>query len=226
MKQQLVFALLVFLGACSNKYESLYNSAPPPGLSFNKDTVTIREKDYTNINWTDHGKLAFFCSSPNNQLNLQLSDTSGKVHILYRGEDVLNKGPLLVMDSVLAFCACDTPGVYAVDCLLTDRLGKVSDKQLMVNCVANQPAKPSFFYTLLDKSQMQNWFYRFDASLSQKTDGIIVSYHFLMDGQPVTTSQPVTDWFFHSTGTHDIGLYLTDDLGLNSDTLHKQILIP
>lgn len=224
MKKQIVFVILIVLGACSNKYESLYNSAPPPGLSFNKDTINIREKDYSNINLTDNGKLSFFCISPNTSLNLQLSDTGSKVHIMYRGEDVINKGPLPVMDSVVVFCACDTPGVYAIDCLLTDRLGKVSEKQLIVHCYANRPAKASFFYTLLGKSP-QNWFYRFNASLSQKTDGIITAWYFSVNGQQVTTAQPVMDWVFHATGPHDIGLYVTDDLGMNSDTIHKQIII-
>jgi hypothetical protein len=225
MKQLFGIISFLFLAACSNKYESIYNSAPAPGLTFNKDTVNIREKDYSNINWTDKGRLTFFCSSPNHELNLQLSDTSGKVHILYRGDDLINKSPLPVMDSIAVFCSCDTPGIYTVDCLLTDRLGKVGERQLIIHCLENQAAKPSFFYTLLDKSQMQNWFYRFDASLSQKPDGIITAYHFLINGQKVTTSQPVMDWFFHATGPQDIGLYVTDDLGKNSDTIHKQITI-
>jgi hypothetical protein len=225
MKQLFVITSFVFLAACSNKYESIYNSAPPPGLSFNKDTVSIREKDYSNINWTDNGRLSFFCSSPNHELNLQLSDTSGKVHIMYRGDDLINKSPLPVMDSIVVFCSCDTPGIYPVDCLLTDRLGKVSEKQLIIHCMSDKPAIPSFFYILLDNSQMQNWFYRFDASLSQKSDGIITAYHFSFNGQPVVTNKPVMDWFFHAKGTHDVGLYVTDDLGKNSDTIHKQITI-
>ena len=215
---------LIVLSACSNKYESLYKSALPPGLRFNKDTVSIREKDYANINWTDNGRLSFYCGSPNNQLNLQLSDTSGNVHVMYRGDDVLNKGLLPVMDSILVFCTCDTAGVYAVDCLLTDRLGKVSEKQLIINCSPNQMPIAIFSYIALDNNQFQNWSYHFDASLSSDPDGIIREYHFSIDGQPIVTTTPFMDWTIHAAGTHAIGLYVTDDLGRNSDSLYKKII--
>ena len=226
MKKQIAFAILVVLGACSDKYESLYNSAPAPGLSFNKDTVVIREKDYTNINRSDNGRLSFYCSSPNTDLNLQLSDTSGKVHIMYRGEDVVNKGPLPVIDSVVVFCVANTAGIYSVDCLLTDRLGKVSEKQLIIKCFANQAATASFFFVPLDNNQIENWPYVFDGSLSQKPNGIIVSWHYSINGQPIVTNVPVMNYTFHARGTHDIGLFVTDDLGLNSDTVHHQLIIP
>ena len=220
-----LFICLFFLMGCSNKYESLYNSAPAPGLSFNNDTIRIREKDYGNINRSNTGRLVFYCSSPNNQLNLQVSDTSGKVHILYRGEDVLNKGPLPVIDSIVVYCTSDTAGVYAIDCLLTDRLGKVNEKKLIVNCHANQPPSASFFFVPVDDYQLQNWPYHFDASLSMDPDGIIREYHFSIDGQPIVTSSPSMDWAFHAIGPHDIGLFVRDDLGRNSDTIHKQLTI-
>lgn len=225
MKTNILISLFFLLSACSNKYESIVNSAPAPGLSFNKDTISIREKDYSNINWTNNGRLTFYCSSPNHELNLQLSDTSGKVHILYRGDDLINKSPLPVIDSVMVFCNCDEPGIYSVDCLLTDRLGKVSQKQIIVRCLSNQPARPSFLFSALDTYQLQSWPYRFDASLSQKPDGIITTYHFSINGQPVVSSIPVMDYVFHAKGTHDVGLFVTDDLGKNSDTIHQQILI-
>ncbi|MES2328210.1 MAG: PKD domain-containing protein [Bacteroidota bacterium] len=224
MKKIIVCVLL--LAGCSDKYESLYNSAPAPGLSFNKDTVAIREKDYTNVNRSDNGRLVFYCKSPNTDLNLQLTDTSGKVHVKYRGEDVMNKGPLPVIDSVVVFCAGDTAGVYSIDCLLTDRLGKVSEKQLIIKCFSNQPATPSFFFIPIDNNQPQNWPYVFDASLSHKDNGNIVSYHYSINGQPIITNSPVMNYTFHARGTHDIGLFVTDDLGLNSDTIHHQLIIP
>lgn len=224
MKNKL-FIFLFFLIGCSNKYESLYNSAPPPGLNFNKDTISIREKDYNNINWTNNGRLVFYCSSPNNQLNLQLTDTSGKIHIMYRGEDVINKGPLPVMDSIAVYCTGDTAGIYSIDCLLTDRLGKVSEKQLIINCHANKGAVPDFFFIPLDNNQLQNWPYHFDASNSHDSDGVIREYHFSINGQPIITTMPNMEWTFHAKGTHDIGLYVIDDLGKISDTIHKHLVI-
>jgi hypothetical protein len=226
MKKQIAFVILVILGACSDKYESLYNSAPQPGLGFNKDTVVIREKDYTNVNRSDNGRLVFYCSSPNTDLNLQLSDTSRKIHIMYRGEDVVNKGPLPVIDSVVVFCAADTAGLYSIDCLLTDRLGKVSEKQLIVKCFANMSASASFFFVALGSTQLQNWPYVIDGSLSHKDYGVIVSYHYSINGQAIITTTPVMNYTFHARGTHDIGLFVIDDLGLSSDTIHHQLIIP
>jgi hypothetical protein len=225
MKKYYLISLMIVLFACSDKYQSLYNSAPSPGLSFNKDSVVIREKDYTNVNQTNHGILTFYCKSPNNQLNIQLTESTGKVHLMYRGTDILNTGVLLVMDSISVFCTADTAGIYAIDCQLTDRLGKVSDRQITVRAIANQKAIPDFYDYLLDGSITQSWVYQFNASATQKPDGIITTYHFLINGQEMLSSSPFFTWTFHSNGAQDIGLYVTDDLGQHSDTIHKQLLI-
>lgn len=217
--------LLCLLSACSNKYESLYDSAPKPALSFSKDTVVIREKDYTNIRRTNNGKLTLYSPDQAHQLNIQFSDTSGRIHFAYRGEALQNGQPLVVMDSVAVFVSCDTAGLYTVDFFLTDLLGKVTQKQLIVNCLANQKAKARFFYVPLDSSQPQNWGYLFDASDSQKPDGIITAYHYSINGQQISTNQPVMNWNFHARGTHEISLYVADDLGKNSDTIHQKLII-
>jgi hypothetical protein len=38
-----------YSAGCSDKYKSVYDSAPAPEIRFNKDVVTIREKDYSPI---------------------------------------------------------------------------------------------------------------------------------------------------------------------------------
>ena len=124
------------------------------------------------------------------------------------------------------FCTADTAGVYSIDCLLTDRLGKVCEKQLTIHALANQKAIPDFYAYLLDNSITQSWVYQFNASGSTKPDGIITTYHFLINGQDMLSSSPFFTWTFHSNGLQDIGLYVRDDLGKNSDTIHKQLLIP
>ena len=226
IKYNFIYPFILLLAtACSDKYQSLYDAAPTPGLYFSKDSVKIREKDYFNISQSNNGKLSFYCKSANTQLNLQLTDTSKNIHILYRGTDLVNNGPLPVMDSIQVFCTCDTPGIYSVDCLLTDRLGKVSEKTLLIVCKANQPAQPDFFASLVDNSITQNWVYQFNASASKKTDGIILQYHFLINGVQYDSNSPFFNWTFHANGPQDIGLFLTDDLGVNSETLHTHILI-
>ncbi len=75
------------------------------------------------------------------------------------------------------------------------------------------------------KSQFQNWPYRFNASLSSNADGMIREYHFSINGQPIVTTSPVMEYAFHAKGIHTIGLFVTDDLGKNSDTLTKTIYV-
>lgn len=219
------FILSALLISCSKKADSLYNNAPRPALSFNRDTFFIREKDQTNIRRTDAGRLAVYCGDIDHELNLQFSDSSGKVHIIYRGSEILSGQLLPVIDSVELFIYCDTAGIYPVDYFLTDRLGKVTQKKVIVKCLPNQKPVPSFFWILTDNSQLQNWGYLFDASISADTDGLITGYHFLINGQPFFTNTPSLAWNFHAKGTHDIALYVTDDLGLSSDTLHQKLTI-
>jgi len=194
-------------------------------LSFNKDTLRNREKDYTNINSTGNGKLTLYFGEAGHQLNVQFSDTSGKVHFTYRGSQVIPGQPLIVIDSVNLFCSCDTAGIYGVDFFLTDQLGKTTTKTLIVKCSANQKATVGLYAYLTDDSQSQSWTYRLDGSTSFKTDGIITAYHFSINGQPILSNSPFLDFTFHAVGTHDLALYVTDDLGMNSDTVHRQILI-
>ena len=215
----------LFLLSCSDKYKSLADSAPKPDLSFNKDTIRIREKDYSNILFTNNGKLTLYFGQAGHQLNVSLSDTSNKVHFNYRGAIVPNGQPLLVMDSLNLFCTCDTAGIYPVDFFLTDQLGKTTNKTLYVKCSANQAATEAFFYRLVDNSIDQSWLYHFDASLSTKPDGIITMYHWSIDGQAIPSTSPFFDYTYHAVGIHIVGLYVTDDLNKNSDTVYQQFEI-
>lgn len=225
MKKLLILIITVSLLSCNKKYDSLYNNAPRPALSFNRDTFSIREKDQTNSKRTDAGRLVLYCADINHELNLQISDSSGMVHLIYRGSEILPTQFLPVIDSVELFVYADTVGIYPIDCFLTDRLGKVTQKQFIVKSLPNQKPVPSFFWTLTDNSQLQNWDYFFDASISADPDGLITGYHFAINGQPFFTNTPSLGWNFHAKGTHDISLYVTDDLGLSSDTLHKKLTI-
>ncbi len=227
MKTQLLFFYaLIFLGACSNKYESVLNSAPKPELGFSKDTVRIREKDYTNVRYTNNGRLTIYCSESGHELNLQLEDTSSRVHVIYRGAEITSGASLPVMDSIVVFINADEAGMYALDFYLSDRLGKTAKKTLLVQCSTNQQPIASFFFVAVTPATLQSWPYVFDASLSGKPDGVITAYHFTINGQAVDTNQPVMNWTFHAKGEHTIELYVTDDLGKNSEVFTKKITIP
>lgn len=229
MKKQLLligYLVVILSVGCNDKYQSLFDAAPKPVLIFSKDTLSIREKDYSNINQTNNGKLYLHSAFDNHQLNIQITDTSGKLNFEYNGLRLQTYQPLIVAgDSTAIFCSCDTAGIYGVDFYITDQLGKTTGQQLIVNCLANQKAKASLSLLLIDSTQAENWIYKFDASASKKMDGIITAYHYMINDQPVTTTMPVMNWSFHTRGLQVISLFITDDLKKNSDAVHTKILI-
>lgn len=227
MKKLFAFCVLaLLLGGCSDKYVSLYQTAPGPEMIFRNDTITMREKDSLNINGA--GVVWLHTMIPAHQMHIEYNDTSnGKVHFSYRGVALQNDWPVIVAgDSTSVFCSCDTPGFYAVDFYLTDQLGKTTGKQLIINCLANQKIKASLATQLIDSLTTGNWLYLFDASACYKPDGKIMSYHFSINGQMMQAATPVFYWTFHSRGTQTVSFYAVDDLGQLSDTINEQILIP
>lgn len=85
MKPWIYLSVLCLLGACSDKYQSILDAAPKQELSFNKDSVQIRERDYTNILYSANGQLTLYCKDVIHQLNLLRDDTStseiGRAHV-------------------------------------------------------------------------------------------------------------------------------------------------
>lgn len=225
MKHFFLAAMLLVIASCSDKFDAVLRPVQEP-LSSNKDTLRLREKDYTNILNSDAGKLTLYCADPSHQLNLLRDDTSQSVLVSYRGVSILSGGSIPVTDSVQLFVSADRPGLFPLRFLLTDRLGKTVEKTIIVYCVANQPAIASFFYRAEEQTQLQSWPYYFDASLSSKPDGAITAYHYSINGQLIDSRDPVLHWVFHAKGEQVITLYVTDDLGQNSDRYMQKILIP
>lgn len=220
-----LLAILVLFSACSDKYDALYRYAPGPALFFNSDTITVRERDFLNINGT--GKLLLFSTPAAHQMNIQYSDTSGKVHFMYRGVLLVDSRPVIVAgDSTAVYVSCDQPGIYGVDFYLTDQLGKTTSRQLIVVCTANQKIKTALSARLIDSSVVDNWAYEFDGSGCIKPDGKIVAYHFTVNGNEMHTNVPYFFWTFHSRGEQTVSLYATDDLLQLSDTTTIKIQIP
>lgn len=222
----LVFALLL-LYSCSDKYSSLYGIAPSPALTFNRDTLVIREKDYDNINGTNNGRLVFYCNFYRAQMNLLLTDTSNQLQIRYRGQLLHPLQPLIVAnDSTVVSVICAVPGTYQLDVLLTDQLGKMIQKALVIECLPN--AKPLVVLNdlMVDSSVFNNWVYELDAGGSTDTDGRIMQFHFDIDGTSFTSVSSFVRWVFHARGEHTIKLFAEDDMRLYSDTLVRKIIIP
>lgn len=227
----LIFAILLFTYSCSDKYKTIYASATIPILSFNHDTVNIREKDSFNIASMNNpfiNPMIWLYANPSpHTLNIQYSETSGKVHFIYRDEPMEDSKPIIVAgDSTSLFCRCDVAGIYRVDFFLMDQLSRMSTRTLIVNCLGNDKAKANLAVTFIDSSQADNWKYRFDASATLKQYGVITGYYFNINNQSIFSPFPVIDWIFHTRGEQRISLYATDDLKLNSDTATQKIVIP
>lgn len=220
--RNLIFIFTLFLAAlagCSDKYNSLAESAPPPGLTFERDTLYIREKDPTNINASGKGILNIYCMPAGHQFNLSFTDTSGKLHFVYRGDALRDSEPFVVTDDPnTLYVYADTAGAYAVDFYLTDQLGKTTSRKLMIY---SGPAQVPI--AMLDWRQVSsdstNYEYFFDASLSTQVQGSIMRYHYDIDGSPIEVTQPYLRYFFHSVGLHTVAFYVTDDLGQTSSTI-------
>jgi hypothetical protein len=223
--------------SCSDKYKIIYASATIPVLSFNHDTINIRETDTFNIasmnsvangiNPVINPILWLYANPSPKTLNIQYSESSGKVHFFYRDEPMEDSKPIIVAgDSTSIFCRCDKAGIYPVDFFLNDQMSRMSTRTLYVKCLGNDKAKANLNVAFTDSSQIDNWQYRFDASATIKKYGVITGYYFSVNGLPIFSPNPIIDWVFHARGEQKISLYTIDDLKLHSDTITQKITIP
>lgn len=216
----------LFLAACSKRQDIVPEGAGVADLHFSRDTICVREKDYTNINNTGNGMVLVYSSPAAHQLNLSYSEPTGKVHFSYRGVRLTDSKPFVVAaDSSGIFCSADTAGLYPVDFYLTDQLGRVVTKTLVVKCAAGVKPIADLQYELVSAST-DNWLYYFSAAGSRQPFGAIVSYHYLINGEIKVTTYPLLKWFFHDKGIQSVSFWVTDDLGISSDTLTYSIQIP
>jgi hypothetical protein len=223
----LLILMVAVLFGCSDKYKTIYGSATIPVLSFNYDTLQIREKDSLNIMGWSNPFLWLRCHPSLRSFNMLYSEPSGKVHFMYRQEAIKDSEPIIVAgDSTSLYCYCDTAGRYPVDFYLLDQLERVSTKRLIVHCLANDQAKADLQVSFVDSLKPDNWRYRFDASRTLKKYGRIYGYYFSVNDQPFYSYNAAVDHVFHTRGEQNISLYVKDDLGLHSDTVTKKILIP
>ncbi len=224
--KKIVFGLLLgALASCSNQKDVIMQTASKPVIQFSKDTLHVREKDWTNVRATGNGNVTVYVSNPRHEMNIRIDSVPAAVHLLYRGTEISSGASIPVMDSVQLFCVVDLQGLYEIAIYLTDRLGRGETKKLFVRCVPSTMASPSFFWRDLGSEQMQSWNYVFDASNTSKPDGTISEYHYSINGQEISTNQPVIYWTFHAKGDHKIGLYVVDDLGNKSVTLYQTLAI-
>lgn len=222
----LIGLIAIIAVACSKRNDGVPVASGESVLRFSKDTVFVRRQDSLNINNTGNGMFLVYTNLYQHQLNLMYSEPSGRVHLSYRGVVLGDSQPFVVAaDSSGLFCYVDTPGIYTVDFYLTDQLGRVVTRSLVIKCTSGE--KPVANLTFQQVNIVpDNFQYFFNGSGSVQPYGRIVSYNYVIGGDTVVTNRAILKWFFHSSGVYLVDFWVIDDLNVSSDTLHHSIVIP
>lgn len=224
---KIVASLILFffiLKGCTQKEVALREQTKGPELNLISDTIRLRERDYLNLN--NQGAIWMQTLPAKEQLHIELHDTSGRVQFYYRGQRLYAQQPFLVAGEWNSlFCSVDTPGIYAIDIDLIDKLGRSVSKKLVlqVNNAIKPTAHLSWMRDLRDSTRRR---YYFDAGGSVQPYGKLVSYHYRINQQDIVSSTDRLLYIFHQSGIHPIRFYVVDDLGQHSDTLHYSIQVP
>lgn len=220
MKNICSLLLIAFCISCSNKEMSFEQTPTGPELGFS-DTVYIRERDSLNLN--GNGVINIYTKPAEQQLHLQLSDTSGKVHFSYRGEKLNNNQPVVVAGEWNSlFCKVDQAGIYGIEVSLRDQLGRQSFKKLVIKAAAAQRPTASLLW-MADERDTINRRYFFDAHGSSQPYGKIMSYHYEINGQSFQVNTEKMQYQFYQKGSYPVRFFVVDDLSQHSDTLHQVI---
>lgn len=220
MKNIYSLLLVAFCMSCSSKEVSFEQTPTGPKIGL-ADTIYIRERDSLNLN--GNGVISIQAKPSDQQLHLQLSDSSGKVHFRYRGQTLLNNQPVVVAGEWNSlFCLVDDPGIYGIEVSLRDQLGRVSYKKLIIKAAAAQKPVARLLW-MADERDSINRRYFFDAHGSSQPYGKILSYHYQINGQSIQVATEKMQYLFYQKGKYPLSFFVVDDLGQYSDTLHEII---
>lgn len=213
--------LLLLTVACSNKEVSLKQTQTGPKIIFSKDTMYVREKDPFNVNGNGIFQLQALPAA--HQLHLKFYDSSGQIQFSYRGQALTNDRPVIVAGEWnTVFCSVNRSGLYAIEVSLKDQLGRSIIKKLMIHAAAAQRPSAKLSWRADDRDLGGKRFY-FDASGSVQPYGKILSYHYDIAGQSITSSTDQLQYIFHQKGSYPLSFFVVDDLGKHSDTLNQTI---
>lgn len=221
MKPILIILLSAILLACNNKDVAMKETDTTPQIVLAGDTIYVREKDPNNLNGNGIFHLQALPVGP--QLHLRLNDTSGHIRFSYRGQYLPNNQPVIVAGEWNSlFCTVDTTGVFGVEVSLKDQLGRESLKTLIIQSASAKRPIAALRWEIDPKDDKGNTFF-LDASDCQQPYGKIMTYHYLINGKPVVSSAERVRYIFHEKGSFPVSLYVIDDLGQHSDTVHQII---
>ena len=174
-----VICLLLLIAGCTDKYVSLQRVNQPPVILTDKDSLTIREKDYMN-----HFKGAGFMritvkDSMAPGMHIIALDSTGTLEVFYDSVRMTKAIPL--NQASVIYVASKQVGVFPLSITVIDKLEKTNTKTIPVKVVANTPPVASFKMSPTDYSPGKAQ-YSIDASGSSSAMSRIVSYTFYIDG--------------------------------------------
>lgn len=216
-----VICLCLLLAGCSDKYVSLQRVNQPPVILTDKDSLTIREKDYMN-----HFKGAGFMritvkDSMAPGMHIMAVDSTGNLEVFYDSVKMTKALPL--NQASVIYVACKQVGEFPLSITVIDKLEKTNTKTIPVKVVANTPPVASFKMSATDYSPGKAQ-YSIDASASSSPMSRIVTYTFFIDGVQTTLLTPIIKTTFY-TGDHTVGVVVTDDLGAKSMQTIKTVTV-
>lgn len=216
-----LLVVIILVASCSDKYISLQRIDVPPVIVTDKDSMTIRERDFSNYNRGAGFIRVTAKDSLATGMNIKVYDSTGHLQVFYDSAKLVNVLPL--NQATVLFIACKDTGYYPLTIEVTDKVQQVGKRVIPVNVVANQIPETRFTMRTLDYGQGRVQ-YLVDASGSSSKMGRIVSYTYKIDSSESTLFVPTIKTTLYS-GEHIIGVVVTDDLGAKSILKTEKITV-
>lgn len=216
-----IICCLILL-SCSDKYASLQRLNVAPQILTDKDSMTIREKDYSNY-FIAAGFIRITAKdSMAKGMYLSVYDSTNHLEVFYDSTRLTK--PVAINQYTVLYIACKDTGVFPLTVKIVDRFEKESIRIIPVRVVANQVPEAVLQVGIVNYAPGMG-VYTIDASKSYSAMSRIVHYTFLIDNNETSLVNSSIKTTLYS-GIHTIGLMVTDDLGARSALKTDQITIP
>ena len=198
--------------SCSNKYESFRNIATTPKIITDKDTMTIRIKDYYNYSPGLGFLKITFKDSISKGMNFEFESLGNNLIVLYDG--VMVNQPVPVNQYTSIYIGSEKIGIYPLTIRVINNFDIKTTKTILVKVIDGVIPVANLTATIIESSPTFA-ICSFDASLSSSPTSKIVLYKFYIDKHLVTSKKNTISYNL-PLGTHKIGLITIDDLGKQS----------
>lgn len=206
-------SIMVFsLVSCSDKYESFRNMATTPKIITDKDTMTIRVKDYFNYSPGKGFLEITFKDSISKGMNFEFQSLGNTLTVLYDG--VIVNQPVPVNQYTSIYIGAEKIGIYPLTIFVINNFDVKTTKTILVKVIDGVLPVSNLNVTLIESTPTFA-ICSLDASLSSSLTSKIVLYKFYIDKYLVTSKKSSLSYNLPS-GIHKIGVITVDDLGKQS----------